>query len=345
MIVYKSKRFLLLVAMGTLLIAAQDTDEKQKFENGKDHLRQEIESAKKELYLVRPHIEKQVQDSIATFDKTSPDAISLREKQQQKQDLQIKITKITEQCWKEYWLKNFPKYTAYIDSLFSEKDIQELSDYVDLAHFTLSCDIDTNYYNSLDEILYGPYWREFAFFISSESPKLAKKYTNVRKSAEQQYPFIFPKTVFYDGPQITTTDSTKANATFTEAIKLGRELLRQKSVAPNKYMYKYNKYRNVSKIFTADIHFLVESIFVGYQEYMDLQSPLFALHIDELQTLTNDVISLNSQIIRLNIRHDKEIKNIKNHFDTIVRQQESDKSAHIKSLQNALEMFSAQKTK
>lgn len=347
-----NKRFLLLIIAGFIMSCNKgDVDHNKYLIEKTDKLRKEINDNKTELYQIPSQINKQEQDSIANFNKTDTIALSLQEKQQRKQYLQIKITAIAEQSWREYWNENFPKYKDYINSHLSYQDIQNLSKYVNVAHFTLSCDIDTNYYKSLDDILYGPYWREFADFADSTDSRLIKKYKKVRTDAENKYPYIFSKCVFYDGKKITKYEETpkKTNIVFTESINIGRDILREQSPCPDTNMYEFNRLRNVSKIFTADIHFLLETVFIHDifnedSEYIDLQSSLFAPHYEELSQYVNEIISLNFEISRLTTRHDSDVQHIKNHFQDTKRQQELSKMEEIKVLQQKLENMSIEQS-
>ena len=341
------KRFLLTMSTGLLFCSACDTSCQKNIETEKEELRKKIEAEKTDLYYVHSKNMVQEQDSIAQFDSISPTYLLLKQKQQEKLDLQIKIAKLIEQSLREYWLSNFVKYKECINNSLSDQDIIELSEYVGVAHFTLSCDIDTNYYDSLNDILYGPYWREFVEYADTISPKLAKKYQKARRFAENKYPCIYPKSVFYDGQTITKSINKPSykNQIFTDAFKIGRDKLREKSTTPDSFMYDFNKMRNVSKIFTADIHFMIESVFILTGEYIDLETPLFKQYYSELIDLVNQIIVLNSEIRKLDTQHNTDIKKIKNHFDSVAQKQAQDKRYEIKMLQNKLESLDVQNTR
>lgn len=342
------KNFFIVATAGLLVGSIScDLSHEKNLEMEKETLRKKIETEKKDLYYVFPKAKIQERDSIARFDSISPNNLLLKQKQQEKLDLQIKIAKLVEQSLREYWLSNFAKYKEYINNGLSDQDIIELSEYVGVAHFSLSCDIDTNYYNSLNDILYGPYWREFAEFADTVSPNLARKYKKVRQSAEKKYPFIHMRSVFYDGQTVAKSVEKPSykNQIFTDAFKIGRDKLREQSVTPDLFMYDFNKMRNVSKVFTADIHFMIESIFLLSGEYIDLETSLFKQHYSELLDLVNQVIVLNPEIRKLNAQHETDIKKIKDYFDDAARQQAEYKSAEIKVLQSKLESFDAQNTR
>lgn len=344
---YVNKKFLWVVATGVMFGMSSDIDNNQNNNIYRENLRKKIQNNRDELNKIPQLVSVQQQDSIAHFDKTNPDALLLQQKQQEKLNLQIKITKIAEQSWREYWLVNFPKYKDFIYSGFSDDEIKELSAYVNKVHFSLSCDLDTNYYKSLDEILYGPYWREFAENIRADAPKLAKKYTNVRKNAEIKYPYIFTRNVFYDGTIITVCADNfgYTNRIFTQSIQTGLESLRAKSNNPDIVMRDFNKLRNVSNVFTTDIRFWIESIFITDQEFIDLKSKLFAPHYTELLDSITQIILLDSEIRKLNIQHNQDIQNIKQHFESIAKQREDSKLEQIENLQNLLENAAVQKTR
>jgi len=342
-----NKKFLLFIATGIIFNMSSDVDNDKNSSVYEEKLRKEIQNNKDELNRIPHSVSIQQQDSIAHFDKTNPNSLLLQQKQQEKLNLQIKVTKIAEQSWREYWLLHFSKYKDFIKSCFSDDEIQELSTYVNKIYFSLSCDIDKNYYTSLDEILYGPYWREFAEKISSDAPKLTKKYINVRKSVEKKYPYIFTRNVFYDGTGVTVhVDNLEyANRVFTQAIEIGRESLREKSDCPDIVMSNFNKLRNVSDIFTADLHFWVESIFITDQEFVNLKSKLFKYHYGELSDSINRIILLDSEIRKLNNNRDKDIKEIKQHFEHVTEQRENAKREKIETLRCLLENIAVQKTR
>lgn len=345
MVLYK--KVLLFICIGGSLCVCSDTDYREHIFYRKSKLRQEIDYNKNKMYSIRPRINKQEQDSIAKFDKTSLNSVQLNQKQKEKKDLQICITQLVEKSLREYWMINFPEYKKYIYSKFSESDISELSCYVNKASFSLSSGIDNNYYKSLDEILYGPYWREFAESISLNAPKLSKKYLKIRRSAQKKYPYIFPQSVFYDGEKITknSEDSFYKNTPFTEAVKSGCDIMRNQSLCTDTNINSFNKLRNVSKIFTTDLHFMVESIYLPNGYYIDLKSPLFAPYYSELSKLIDKIIMLNISIKTLNTKQNKDIKNIKDYFDNIAKQQEISTSEQIKLLQEELENLHIEKTR
>ena len=301
-----------------------------------EKLRDKIESKENSIYTTIPiEVKKQERDSISTFNAESPNYQKLLRNRQEKEDLQIKITQLVEKAMSEYWIANLSAYKSYIDKQFSPAERDSLAKYVGVAHFTLSCDIDTNYYRSLADILYGPYWREFCEFANPESSTIIKKYQSVRATAESKYPYIHVRTVFYDGGRITKDNPdyvapyeyadinrksgadtiTKYNNIFTESIKNGREIIRAKATAPAPYMIEFNRLHNISKIFTADIYFLVESPFVYDSEYFDLQSPLFAKYADQILPMIKRIMVLNPKIINAEKQHDVGIRQIQQHFE------------------------------
>ncbi len=321
--------FLLLDSLATNV---RDTIRTTKIEN----LRERIERKENSIYTTVPaNVKKQERDSISTFNTESPNYQKLLRNRQEKEDLQIKITQLVEKAMSEYWIANFSAYKSYIDKQFSPAERDSLAKYVDIAHFTLSCDIDTNYYRSLADILYGPYWREFCEFANPESSAIIKKYQSVRAAAESKYPYIYVRTVFYEGGHITTetpdyvapyedqyikrkpnTDTTvKYNNIFTESIKTGRELIRNKATKPAPYMVEFNRLHNISKIFTADIYFLVESPFVYSFENFDLQSPLFAKYVSQILPMIKRIMVLNPKIINAEKQHDVDIRQIQQYFE------------------------------
>jgi len=345
----KSRKNLFIIATAGLLVGSVccDISCKKKREIEKENLREKIETEKTDLYYVYPRAKVQEQDSIARFDAVSPNSLLLQQKRQEKLDLQIKIAKLVEQSLREYWLSNFAKYKEYINKGLSDRDIIALSEFVGVAHFSLSCDIDTNYYNSLNDILYGPYWREFAEFVDTVSPNLARKYKKVRQSAEKKYPYIYVRSVFYDGQTFAKSIGNPGykNQIFTDAFKTGREKLREQPVAPDAFMSEFNKMHNVSDIFVADVNFFIEGVFLLSQEYIELNAPLFERQYPELLDLVNHIIVLNPEIRKLNAQHEKDIKKIKDYFDDAARQQASDKSDEIRELQSKLESLSVQKSR
>ncbi len=285
-------------------------------------LKKEIEQIKVDNQKLFDRIEKQKRDSIAVFDKTNANMIELNKLKQEKQNLQKQVAQIVEQSWREYRNANYSKYRAYIDSCFTEKELAELSHYAGVAHFTLSCGIDCNYFKTLDDILYGPYWHEFADFVrdTKHSKSLIKKYERVRRNAESIYPYIYIRSVFYDAGSIAKCGEsiTQTDINFTDAIKSGCEYLvdsvyKSKSVCPQ-YMAEFNRLRNVSKIFTTDLHMLIESLFLYNDEYYNLNSPLFLSYHDELYDLVRRINTLNIKIKTCTSQHDTDIKNIETYF-------------------------------
>ena len=301
-----------------------------------EKLRDRIERKENSIHTTIPvETKKQERDSIATFNAQSKTYQNLVRDRKEKEDLQIKITELVEKSMAEYWCANFIAYKSYIDKGFSSPERDSLAKYVSVAHFTLSCDIDTNYYRSIDDILYGPYWREFAEFAEPTSPEIIKKYKTVRAAAESKYPYIHVRTVFYDGGRITTdnpdyvapyedqyikrkpsTDTTvKHNRIFTECIKTGSELIRNKATEPAPYMVEFNRLHNISKIFTADIYFLIESPFIYDSEHFDLQSPLFAKYADQILPMIKRIMVLNPKIINAEKQHDADVRQIQQYFE------------------------------
>lgn len=342
--------FLLLDSLATSM---HDTIHTTKIKN----LRDRIERKEKSMYTTIPvETKKQERDSINAFNAESPTYQNLIRDRKEKEDLQIKITELVEKSMAEYWRANFPAYKLYIDKQFSFAEHDSLAKYVGIAHFTLSCDIDTNYYRSIDDILYGPYWREFCEFAESSSPVIIKKYKTVRAAAESKYPYIHVRTVFHDGGRITTdnpdyvapyedqyikrkpsTDTlVKYNRVFTESIKTGRELIRKKAVAPAQYMVEFNRLHNVSKIFTADIYFLIESPFVYDSEHFNLQSPLFAKYAPQILPMIKRIMVLTTKIINAEKQHDVDIRQIQKYFEDEKIEQIHETAQQIEDLKKEL---------
>lgn len=314
-------------------------------------LKKEIEQIQVDNQTLFGRIEKQKRDSIAVFDKTNANTIELNKLKQEKQNLQKHVAQVVEQSWREYRNVNYSKYCAYIDSCFTEKEIAELSHYAGVAHFTLSCDIDCNYFKTLDDILYGPYWREFADFVRSKphSKSLIKKYERVRRNAETIYPYIYIRSVFYDAGSITKNYKdtiTQTDIIFTDAIKSGREYLcdsvyKSKSVCPQ-YMAEFNRLRNVSKIFTTDLHMLIESLFLCGDENVDLNSPLFLSYHDELYDLVRRINTLNIKIKTCSSQHDTDIKNIETYFKDLRYKKYDEANKKLEILKIELDSYNTQ---
>lgn len=340
----KHKKIWLVVLAGIILEIPGCISEEKRINNKKEKLRQEIRDNKDTLYSLNPKMAKQEQDSIASFDQHSPNSLLLQQKEKEKLALQINLTKITEKYWQEYWGATFPKYKQYIKSQFSEQEIKDLSHYVGNTHFTLSCDLDTNYYETIDDILYGPYWREFADAAEDIPLHLIKKYRYVRANAENLYPYIFVKNVFYDGGKITQYYKNKTdeeNVEFTNAIKLGVGALKQsgRDVKPEIAMYDFNRLRNKSKMFTVDLHMFLESVYVSSSECIDLKSPLFASHYTELSDVVHQIILLTHQINKLNAQRNAEIQKIQKYFKKEQAQQELETLERVKELQDSLDYY------
>ena len=330
-------------------------------------LRKKIESKKTDMQLIPSRVKSQEHDSIVHFKEESPEYQDLIQKRQTKQELQICIAQLVEKSMSEYWVENFPKYKSYIDAAFTTAEKSELSQYIGVAHFTLSCDIDTNYYKTMDEILYGPYWREFANFAINTSPAVIAKYKYVRTVAEQQFPYIYVRSVFYQGGKITTDNPEyiesyqnaelikkqrgpidsldKYNRILTECVKTGRDLLRAKSVKPSKYMYDFNRLHNVSKIFTADINFLIESLFVLDCENIDLNSALFNKYNSQILQNIKQIMTIDTQITRLESKHNADIKQIEHYFENMTHDKLQNASQELQQLKIELSAYNNKKTK
>jgi hypothetical protein len=316
-----------------------------------DKLKKEIEQVKDDNQKIFGRIEKQKRDSIAVFDKTNANMIELNKLKQEKQNLQKQVAQIVEQSWREYRNANYSKYCAYIDSCFTEKEIAELSHYVGVAHFTLSCDIDCNYFKTLDDILYGPYWHEFAEFVRSKqhNKSLIKKYERVRRNAESIYPYIYIRSVFYDAGSIAKNYKdtiTQTDIIFTDAIKSGREYLcdsvyKSKPVQPE-YMTEFNRLRNVSKIFTTDLYMLIESLFLCGDENVDLNAPLFSNHYNELFGLVQHIIDLTPKIKTCTSQHDTDIKSIETYFQDLRYKKYDEANKKLENLKIELDSYNTQ---
>lgn len=314
-------------------------------------LKKEIEQIKVDNQTLFGRIEKQKRDSIAVFDKTNANMIELNKLKQEKQNLQKQVAQIVEQSWREYRNANYSKYRAYIDSCFTEKELAELSHYAVVAHFTLSCGIDCNYFKTLDDILYGPYWHEFAEFVrdTKHSKSLIKKYERVRRNAESIYPYIYIRSVFYDAGSITKNYKdtiTQTDIIFTDAIKSGREYLsdsvyKSKPVRPE-YMTEFNRLRNVSKIFTTDLHMLIESLFLYSDEYYNLNSPLFSNHYNELFGLVQHIIDLTPKIKTCTSQHNTDIKNIDTYFKDLRYKKYDEARKKLENLKIELDSYNTQ---
>lgn len=315
-------------------------------------LKKKIEQVKVDNNKLFGRIERQKRDSIAVFDKTNANMIELNKLKQEKQNLQKHVAQIAEQSWREYRNVNYPKYCAYIDFCFTEKEIAELSHYVGGAHFTLSCDIDCNYFKTLDDILYGPYWRDFAESVRSSkqhNKSLIKKYERVRRNAESIYPYIYIRSVFYDAGSITKNYKdtiTQTDINFTDAVKSGCKYLcdsiyKSKTSYPE-YMTKFNRLRNVSKIFTTDLYMLIESLFLYSNEYYDIHSPLFMSHYAELYILVTHISVLNYKIKTCTTQHDKDVKSIETYFKNLGFEQYDEARKKLENLKIELDSYNMQ---
>ena len=145
----------------------------------------------------------------------------------------------------EYWIENFPKYKSYIDDAFTATEKTELGRYIGAAYFSLSCNIDTNYYKTMDEILYGPYWHEFAEFAEPTSPTVIAKYKRVRAMAEKQFPYIYVRSVFYDGGLITT-DNPEYIAPYEDAEWVTKHRAPIDSTSKYNRIFMYKHLRDVT---------------------------------------------------------------------------------------------------
>lgn len=306
------------IALGIGLYAGchETTEEKIK------KVQSEVDDKKDEINRVYYTVQKEQQDSIKHFNAQSDNYQLLLKKRQEKDSTQTQIANIVEKSLREYWVTNFPRYCAYIDSCFTDAERAALSQYMGKAYFTLSCGIDHNVYKTMDEILYGPYWREFVEYFKENFgslPRVIKKYELVRKKAESIYTYIYPRSVFYDGGCITICPDSpsKTDVVFSDAILNGREILRAKSSKPDSCMAKFNSLRNVSNIFTADVHYMTESLFKYTSEYYDLNCPLFAKHREELKQLVLHIIALDLEIKRCENTNAKDIKQLEDHFKTV----------------------------
>lgn len=313
------------------------TSVRKEYTNSKTkQLRQKIENAKSGIKKIPCEIKHQERDSIAHFNALSPVYKELTQKRQEKQKLQTEIALLAEKSMSEYWKANFPKYKKYIYSKFTDSERAELSKCVNTVHFTLSCDVDTNYYKTLDNILYGPYWHEFIECAAEQvSAKTIKKYESVRKDAECKYPYIFIRSVFYDGGNITKTNPyyvapyepektpqkndsiTIYNKVFTQVIQEVCDSLSYPNTKKASYMREFNKFYNVSKIFTVNLDFLIETPFVFDSEYIDLQSPLFKKYADQIVQNIKQIIVLTPEIKKLDKKHEQDVNSIQEHFKAL----------------------------
>lgn len=297
-------------------------------------LRQKIENAKSGIKKIPCEIKHQERDSIAHFNALSPVYKELTQKRQEKQKLQTEIALLAEKSMSEYWKANFPKYKKYIYSKFTDSERAELSKCVNTVHFTLSCDVDTNYYKTLDNVLYGPYWHEFIECAAEQvSAKTIKKYESVRKDAECKYPYIFIRSVFYDGGNIITTNPyytapyepekkpqkndsiTIYNKVFTLVLQEFCDSLPYQNTKKASYMREFNKFYNVSKIFTVNLDFLIETPFVFDGEHIDLQSPLFQKYAGQISQKIKRIIVLTPEIKQLDKKHEQDVNSIQEHFE------------------------------
>ena len=311
--------------------------------NKKDKLRQEINSTKQELQDLPHELQKQERDSIANFNKTSPNALVLNKMKQQRLNWQTRIAQIAEISWREYWNENFLKYKNYIDSSFTKSEKLYLAQYVGRSHFTLTCDIDTNYYTCIDDILYGPYWLDFSDILGKHQKKLQQKYIRVRMDAMNRFPYIFTQNVFYDGAKITTMSPTQEDTIFTHAIKYGRDEMALKNVnMPNAHiMQSFNMLRNKSKIFTSDLQFLIQTIHIDdfydeSSEYLDLSSKIFNNHAQEILLYINQIMRLNPRILDCESNYKRDINQIHQYYEAVSHRVQYEKLERIAKLDSLL---------
>lgn len=311
------------IASGTvfcIMCQKQSEAKRKKAQAELDDKKAELDNKKDKRSKLYFTVQKEKKDSIEHFNAQSENYQLLLKNRQEKDSAQTHIATIVEQCLREYWSVNFVRFRAYIDSCFTDADRNALLQYVGNAFFTLSCEIDHNVYKSLDEILYGPYWREFVEYANTDtSHSVIKKYARIRKRAETIYPYIYPRSVFYEGGRITKSPDvpTKTDIAFSDAIVFGREKLRLTSPGPDSCMTKFNHLRNVSDIFTADLHYMIESLFNYSTEYFDLNCPLFAKRKEELNQTVLYIIALDSEIKRCENINNKEIKELEVYFKKV----------------------------
>ncbi|MCQ2580798.1 MAG: hypothetical protein MJ164_01315 [Alphaproteobacteria bacterium] len=352
-----NKIFTFIIA--TLMLVGMTTSVRKGYTNSKTkQLRQKIEKTKSSVKTIPQQTKQQERDSIAHFNAQSAVYQELTQKRQEKQKLQTEIANLTEKSMSEYWKANFPKYKRYIYSKFTDSERTELSKCVNNVHFTLSCNIDTNYYKTLDEILYGPYWHEFIECATEQvSEKTIKKYEHVRKDAEYKYPYIFIRSVFYDGGNITTTNPyyvapyepektpqkndsiTIYNKVFTGVIQEFRDSLLYKNTNTASYMNEFNKFHNVSKIFTANLDLLIETPFVFDGEHIDLQSPLFKKYADQILQKIKQIIVLTPEIKKLDKKHEQDVNSIQEHFKELKEKKIQDAKQTIEKLGKELQEY------
>lgn len=321
-------------------------------------LRQKIENAKSGIKKIPCEIKHQERDSIAHFDAQSPVYKELTQKRQEKQKLQTEIALLAEKSMSEYWKANFPKYKKYIYSKFTDSERAELSKCVNTVHFTLSCDVDTNYYKTLDNILYGPYWHEFIECATEHvSEKTIKKYETVRKDAECKYPYIFIRSVFYDGGNITKTNPyyvapyepektpqkndsiTIYNKVFTQVIQEFCDSLSYPNTKTASYMNEFNKFHSVSKVFTANLDMLIENPFVFDSEYIDLQSPLFKKYADQIVQNIKQIMAITPEIKKLDRKYEQDVNGIQTHFKELKEKKIRDAKQTIEKLGKELQEY------
>lgn len=339
----KSKKILSLVVIATYLLLLYGdisplakTEHKLKvkqenLQNMQDSLTRDVEINNHSLSYINEEFAQKTQDSIAKFNEYSGIDVALSQNDKQIKNLQIQIAQTAELAWNEYWQKNFSKYKHFIDSKFTKQDVLALEKYVGKAAFSLTnCpEVDYNYCNNIDDILYGPYWDYIAEYIKKTDPKLAKRYIRIRTLAEQKYPYIFAHNVFYFGPTITKFRDSGATITqqdvlFSEAILFGADSISSVAYAdkanPQEYMYDFNSLRNICSMFTTNLHYFIESIFLDEDnECIDINCPVFASHRAQLLDLTQQLEELSDKKSELNLQKQKAHKDINKYFDNAKR--------------------------
>lgn len=317
----RTNLFLLVAIISTSFVAVCGARRECRAQK-KDAITKSIQLNQQELEKLPIETAAQMNDSISAFDAESENYQILQAKKQQELQLQMRILNLAEQSWREYWIENFPKYKKYIDSRFYKSELNQLKKCVGNTHFTLSCDVDTDYFVSLDQILYGPYWREFAD-SADISNRLRNKYIRVHMDANKKYPYIFTKNVFYDGESLTVSDGDTETVAFSNAVRAGLAYMAElDSVRKmDSVMIEFNSLRNVSKVFTTDLDYFLKSVNLRNfgderKEYLNLQSSLFAEHYEELLDYVKNLIGVSREAQRRNKLHEKEVAKIKQYFAT-----------------------------
>lgn len=317
----RTNLFLLVAIISTSFVAVYGARRECRAQK-KDAITKSIQLNQQELEKLPIETAAQMNDSISAFDANSENYQILQAKQQQKLQLQIKILNLAEQSWREYWIENFPKYKQHINSKFRKSELKQLQNCVGNTYFTLSCDVDTNCFISLNQILYGPYWREFAD-SADISKKLRDKYIRVRMDASKKYPYIFTQTVFYNGQSLTVPSDDATIIAFSNAVQAGLTHLHQMTSVSkmDSVMTDFNHLHNVSKVFTTQYAYLLESVNLCNMcdrtpEYLDLNSPLFVSHYEELLDCVKNLIGVSREAQRRNKLHEKEVAKIKQYFAT-----------------------------